>query len=269
MTPPAVKLKQDYLALFSELDDRDKADFKNLEALLASHFNDEYDKWEVLYEMTIKLHKSQNKSFRDLYGDDPESHALKINRSVQKQGVHYWRTTLMLNVYFIFFYLLLSLLIGEFVLSFTFLVIPALTFIMVPLINRGIMDRPYKEHSYKNFSTLIFLSIFVLAKAIMILALNRVFDVTTSVGVDTSLFNVLTGMFFALLTVSALLLIIYDRDWYNRILFIAIGLYTFAWVCDRFGILEPFADFMLTYGMFILLPMVIFTQYLKSKNKNP
>lgn len=260
--------KQEYEALMNHLDETNYSHFKSLESKLDTRFSNKDEKWSVLHDMIMQLYKSRGKTFHALFGDEPVKHAVKVSNSVRKKGVNYWKTVVLMNIYFIFFFLIVVVVSGNIIVS-SLLVLPLLlSFIMVPFLNHGIKEQGVKKTTAQKISTILFLSLFILVQGVILFSFHDSLSTFSLINLDNSLLNMFSIVIFSLLTLTSLVFIVTSEDIYSRILFLSIGIYTFSWVSNQLNIWPSFTHFMLTYGMFIILPVVILTQFFRAKREN-
>lgn len=254
-----------YNQTFDKLSETDQSHFKQLEKDLDTHFPDETEKWSILHDMIRQIHRSRGKTFKALFGSDPVKHAFKVKNSVRKNGVNYWKSVALMNIYLAFFFMLSVMIMNSFTVSALLIIPPVLSFIMIPLLNRGIKDQGVKKSTGQKVSTAAFAVLFTLSQGIILFSFHPVFDAFSIIHMDTSALNMLTTSSFSLLTLLSLLFMVTAGDIYNKILFVVTGLYSFSWVLNQFDVWPSFTHFMLTYGMFILLPVVIILQLIRGK----
>jgi hypothetical protein len=257
--------KQAYNQMFHHLDQNNQNHFKALEKELDAHFSDDKEKWSILHDMMHQFYKSRGKTFQSLFGDDPIKHAFKVKNSVRKNGVNYWKSVALMNIYFVFFFVLVIIITGEITVSSLLLLPLVLSLIMIPLLNHGITDRSVKKSMGQNINTALFAIIFTLSQGIILFSFHPILDAFSIVHMETSVLNMFSTVAFSLATLASLVFIVTSNDVYNKILFSVVGLYTFSWVCNQLNIWPSFTHFMLTYGMFILLPVVLVLQLIRGK----
>lgn len=260
--------KQDYETMFNELHPADQTHFKALEAELENQFSSEEEKWDILNDMMLQFYKARGKSFQSVFGKDPKNYAVKISNSIRKNGVNYWKTVALLNIYFAFFFVLVITVFNQIVFSYLLLLVPLLTLAMVPLMNRGIKEQSSNKQIKQRISTISFLFIFIVANLLVILSFHQSLSYFVIINMDAALLNMFLIFMFSLLTLISLIFAVTSVSIYSKILFVAIGVYTFSWVCDQLNILPAFSYFMLTYGMFIILPIVLITQFIRGKRSS-
>lgn len=257
--------KQEYKIMFNELAGADQERFKGLEAELEDQFSSEEEKWDILNDMMMEFYKARGKSFQAVFGKDPKKYAIKMSNSVRKNGVNYWKTIALLNIYFAFFFIVVMTVFNQIVFSYLLLLVPPLTLLMVPLMNRGIKEQPSNKQIKQRISTISFLLMFIFANLLIVLSFHQSLNSFVIINMDTAVLNMFLIFMFSLLTLTSLTFAVTSASIYSKILFIAIGVYTFSWVCNQLDIWPAFSYFMLTYGMFIILPIVLITQFIRGK----
>ena len=255
------QIVKEYEQMLEGMNRSDRGYFIELEGILDSYYAEKDEKYDVLHEMAVNLTES-NHSFTEMFGDNPKEYALEIGEVLSTSKQEFLKTFALLNIYFIGFFMLVSLTFTKITVSYLLLLVPILSLVLVPLMNRGIRFQAFKSAGNQNITTISFLTLFVFIKLMIISSLHPVLDSAVIWEYQAPFLTILLPLFYGIIAVLTAVFFFLTKEKLSRIEFLIL---TAAFVLLTADALNLFN--ISTSWIFIgIILSLICIEFIKSKN---
>lgn len=255
------QIVKEYEQMLEGMSKSDREYFIELEGILDSHYAKKDEKYDVLHEMAVNLIEN-NQSFKELFGNNPEEYALEIGETVSASRKEFWKTFALLNLYFLSFYILVSLIFTKITVSYVLLLVPILSLILIPLMNRGIKFQAFKSANHQNVTTISFLILFIFIKLMIVFSLHPMLDSIVIFEYHVPFLTILLPVIYGIITVLTAVFFLLTKETLSKIEFFILTIAFIMLTIERLSILDITTSWIFTG----ILLMLISIEYLKHRN---